>query len=526
MPENHAAEIRTLSQYLQAHSESIVFARLADRYLRMNEIDRAIDICLRGIGNHPNYAGAHFVLAKCHLAKRQYDEVEKCLKRVCKLEPAFLPAHRMYGELMANLGQKKAQNDRYRLILRIDPLAPVQVVEEPEPAPVKPPAPAEPVVSAAAPLLDWPIPMRMEPPAPVEPMTMPELTTPTRPSPQPETPLQAVLHMPEEADMNLSFDASTFYEPTPEAEPLPVREPARNLEIELMPDVEEPEETPAANDFEREEMRFSLMLDDLFSPNLEEEQKLEQETRTTLARAAQEEPVFKHPPLEPQESPSPVVKRPEVPVDRMATARTMPPRQPAPTAPPRMETPRPRAQAPVSTPRPASPQPPPPQPLREAPQIRVKKTQPPPQPPPPRPKARPLEEEKKSPLPEFGPDFSKYPESAGEDDLNAFIDHLDRMAARDMEPLAQSAEASQEPVSFSPFESAAETGAAEEDEESNAEKTKDKFVTPTLGEIYAAQGQYAKAVNVFEMLLKKNPENEWYRTKLDYLRKRQAEEKN
>lgn len=63
-------------------------------------------------------------------------------------------------------------------------------------------------------------------------------------------------------------------------------------------------------------------------------------------------------------------------------------------------------------------------------------------------------------------------------------------------------------------------------EEESDDKPKEKFVTPTLGEIYAAQGQYVKAIGVFEMLLKKNPENQWYRTKLDYLRKRLDEEKH
>ncbi|MBD3384202.1 tetratricopeptide repeat protein [candidate division KSB1 bacterium] len=61
------------------------------------------------------------------------------------------------------------------------------------------------------------------------------------------------------------------------------------------------------------------------------------------------------------------------------------------------------------------------------------------------------------------------------------------------------------------------------DEES--EKTKDKFVTPTLGEIYAAQGQYEKAIEVFRVLSKKHPENEWYQTKLQYLLKKQQEDK-
>jgi tetratricopeptide (TPR) repeat protein len=55
---------------------------------------------------------------------------------------------------------------------------------------------------------------------------------------------------------------------------------------------------------------------------------------------------------------------------------------------------------------------------------------------------------------------------------------------------------------------------------------RDRIVTPTLGEIYAAQGQYAKAIGVFELLSKKDPTNRHYREKIDYLRKRLQETQN
>ncbi|MFQ5708289.1 MAG: tetratricopeptide repeat protein [bacterium] len=45
-----------------------------------------------------------------------------------------------------------------------------------------------------------------------------------------------------------------------------------------------------------------------------------------------------------------------------------------------------------------------------------------------------------------------------------------------------------------------------------------KIVTPTLGEIYAAQGQYAKAIVVFETLLKKHPDNPDFANKINELK--------
>ena len=55
---------------------------------------------------------------------------------------------------------------------------------------------------------------------------------------------------------------------------------------------------------------------------------------------------------------------------------------------------------------------------------------------------------------------------------------------------------------------------------------REKIVTPTLGEIYAAQGQYTKAIGVFELLSKKEPNNRHYREKIDYLKKRLQETQN
>jgi len=54
----------------------------------------------------------------------------------------------------------------------------------------------------------------------------------------------------------------------------------------------------------------------------------------------------------------------------------------------------------------------------------------------------------------------------------------------------------------------------------------DKIVTPTLGEIYSAQGQYSKAIDVFETLLKKHPENNFYLKKIDQLKQKLAEVKD
>jgi len=65
-----------------------------------------------------------------------------------------------------------------------------------------------------------------------------------------------------------------------------------------------------------------------------------------------------------------------------------------------------------------------------------------------------------------------------------------------------------------PEETPAESEANSEEKEKTAKKSAAKIVTPTLGEIYTAQGQYDKALSVFEELLQKDPDNERYKEKI------------
>ena len=58
---------------------------------------------------------------------------------------------------------------------------------------------------------------------------------------------------------------------------------------------------------------------------------------------------------------------------------------------------------------------------------------------------------------------------------------------------------------------------------SDSSSNKDPIVTSTLGEIYAAQGHFAKAIGVYDILQKKNPDNPVYKQKIEELTKKQEE---
>jgi len=76
-----------------------------------------------------------------------------------------------------------------------------------------------------------------------------------------------------------------------------------------------------------------------------------------------------------------------------------------------------------------------------------------------------------------------------------------------------------------PLEKPPESEAEDEEtiDTNDLQRKKEKIVTPTLGEIYAAQHQYAKAIGVYEILRKKEPDNELYKQKIEYLQKKLEE---
>jgi len=115
----------TIKQYetrMKENPKSLIFARLSDLYIREGRIDEAIQLCLDGINNHPSYVTGNFILAKAYLAKDESESAETELKKVLAHDRHHLSAHKLLGDLMAQTGWENKAILHYREILRIDPL--------------------------------------------------------------------------------------------------------------------------------------------------------------------------------------------------------------------------------------------------------------------------------------------------------------------------------------------------------------------------------------------------------------------
>ncbi len=110
-----------LEARLKDNPKSLIFARLADLYLEDKRIPEAIQLCTEGLKNHPSYVTGHFILAKAYLANQENENAETSLKNVLSHDREYLSAYLLLGDLMKNMGWENKAATYYREILAIDP---------------------------------------------------------------------------------------------------------------------------------------------------------------------------------------------------------------------------------------------------------------------------------------------------------------------------------------------------------------------------------------------------------------------
>ena len=115
-----------LKKWLESRYEknpnTLLFARLADVYIREGRIDEAIEICLKGIQANPSYVTGNFILGKAYLAKGEYSKAELELKKVLAYDRQFPTAHKFLGDLMIRMGYESKAHAHHRDLWHLDPL--------------------------------------------------------------------------------------------------------------------------------------------------------------------------------------------------------------------------------------------------------------------------------------------------------------------------------------------------------------------------------------------------------------------
>ena len=112
--------IEKLEEIYRKNPVSRIFAPLAESYRLGGNIKKALELCLKGIKNHPDLSSAYVVLAKIYLDKGEQMLARANLKKAVDLLPENIVAHRLLAKTHYNLKNFKEALGSYNMVLYLD----------------------------------------------------------------------------------------------------------------------------------------------------------------------------------------------------------------------------------------------------------------------------------------------------------------------------------------------------------------------------------------------------------------------
>jgi tetratricopeptide (TPR) repeat protein len=115
-------ELKNLIERYEKAPESRIFAPLADAYRKVGDLDKAIEVCEKGLEQFPDYASARVILGKCFYDKGATERARGEFERVLGIDPDNMVALKFMGEICLAEDEKEKASEYYRKLLSIDPM--------------------------------------------------------------------------------------------------------------------------------------------------------------------------------------------------------------------------------------------------------------------------------------------------------------------------------------------------------------------------------------------------------------------
>jgi tetratricopeptide (TPR) repeat protein len=543
--QNYAGEIDWLRKKVSENPSSMLHTRLAERFLLIKEVDRAVELAEKGVILHPLYPTARYVLAKCFYERRQYDLANKSLKETLAVDSRHPAALNLSNEMMKRLGDIDQLRANLNQLLEIDPIddrvrQKLSALDQQEALGTKtePPEAYSGLVDGTL-EEDWDLNISdrlRERERKVDDWGAEQIAADQSQGLATEMPPSQISDNPFE-DFGQEIEARSAQKSLSPATPSDFRQE------EVLDETIDSDFEIDPSKYKEEENKFTELLDTIFSPGIDEEEQRAEEERTAIERIAKKKDLNEPRDVAPKSTRSP---EPPWPEERLSPEEKIlknglsgkqtldfPPEiEPDEddedilpdefvTLEDEMAKPD-RRNGDRKTIDESSTAPPQMQPgsmeedfskflagldIRDEPPPSVS-----------RPNDLRNPEKPPAPLKKTGFDF-----------LSVGLPDIDEEMDEDEEdlPLQDEADLFMHGMQHADQrDQQTSTGDADRELDNKGGRHKGKFFTPTLGEIYTAQGQYAKAIAVFETLIKNNPENTLYKQKLEYLRKKLDEQQN
>ena len=115
-------KVETMEKFLHDQKREILFARVASNLLRADKVKEAREICEHGLKLFPTYAPGHYILAKCYLVQKKFDEARVEFERVLRYDPNHLNALMELSHIYKGTGLTDIYKDYLLQLLNLDPL--------------------------------------------------------------------------------------------------------------------------------------------------------------------------------------------------------------------------------------------------------------------------------------------------------------------------------------------------------------------------------------------------------------------
>jgi tetratricopeptide (TPR) repeat protein len=113
--------VHALENRLNNNPVSLVFSRLADCYRKRGDIQEAIDVCSRGLANHPDSTTGRIILGRCYLEQEKLKEAMQEFTNVLQYDRRNQVAVKMLADVYARQGMKDKAGDLYSYVFAMDP---------------------------------------------------------------------------------------------------------------------------------------------------------------------------------------------------------------------------------------------------------------------------------------------------------------------------------------------------------------------------------------------------------------------
>jgi tetratricopeptide (TPR) repeat protein len=116
------AEVHVLLAQLDGHPGSLLFARLAEAYLKADKMNEAIEVCEQGLSHHPGYINGHLVMGKCYARIGLRDQAIREFQRTLECDPGHTAAFLNLGDIYYEEKWENQALHCYQRALEADPL--------------------------------------------------------------------------------------------------------------------------------------------------------------------------------------------------------------------------------------------------------------------------------------------------------------------------------------------------------------------------------------------------------------------